>query len=122
MKLGAFAGLPDDQDSLACSALQAEMSKPWYPYFGVNLSSGKEPPPPKWLMLGSGSGHVTASHRISADEFSEMVTFSFRIGNDAYYWDWTTCSKDTESVDGIGLPGHHGCGDERVLDSAPYLG
>ena len=24
------------------SALQAEMAKPWYAYFGVNLSSGKE--------------------------------------------------------------------------------
>ena len=104
------------------AALQAEMSKPWYPYFGINLSSGKEPPPPEWLMLEAGSGHVTASHRISADEFSETVTFSFRIGNDAYYWDWTTCSKDTESADGIGLPGHHGCGDARVLDAAPYLG
>ncbi len=104
------------------SALQAEISKPWYPYFNINLSPGKEPPPPEWLILEAGNGHVTASHRVSADEFSETVTFSFRIGNDAYYWDWTTCSKDTESVDGIGLPGHHSCGDERVLDSAPYLG
>ncbi len=104
------------------SALQTEISKPWYPYFGINLSSGKEPPPPEWLILEAGSGHVTASRRVSADEFSETVTFSFRIGNDAYYWDWTTCSKDAESVDGIGLPGHHSCGDERVLDSAPYLG
>jgi len=104
------------------SALQTEIAKPWYPYFGINLSPRKEPPPPEWLILDAGSGHVTASHRVSADEFSETVTFSFRIGNDAYYWNWTTCSKDTESVDGIGLPGHHSCGDGRVLDSAPYLG
>jgi hypothetical protein len=107
---------------VAPSALQAEMSKPWYPYFGINLATGKEPPPPEWLMLAAGGGHVTASHRISADEFSETVTFSFRIGNDAYYWDWTTCTQDTEAQDGIGLPGHHGCGDQRVLDAAPYLG
>jgi hypothetical protein len=107
---------------VAPSALQAEMSKPWYPYFGINLAPSKEPPPPQWLTLAAGSGHVTASHRISADEFSETVTFSFRIGNDAYYWDWTTCTQDTEAQDGIGLPGHHGCGDQRVLDTAPYLG
>ena len=104
------------------SALQAEMAKPWYPYFGINLSTGKVPPTPKWLMLDAGSGHVTASHRISANEFSETVTFSFQIGNDAYSWDWTTCAKDTEAQDGIGLPGHNGCGDGRVLDSARYLG
>ena len=103
-------------------ALQAEVAKPWYPYFGINLSTGKVPPTPKWLMLDAGSGHATASHRISANEFSETVTFSFQIGNDAYSWDWTTCAKDTEAQDGIGLPGHNGCGDGRVLDSAPYLG
>ena len=103
-------------------ALQTEMSKQWYLYFGINLSSGKEPPPPEWLVLGAGNSHVTAPRRISADEFSETVTFSFRVGNDAYYWDWNACTKDTEAADGIGLPGHHGCGDERVLDSAPYLG
>ena len=104
------------------SAMQTEISKPWYPYFGVNLSTGKEPKPPEWLTLGAGSGRVTASHRISADEFSDTVTFSFRIGNDAYYWDWNACSKDTEAEDGIGLPGHHGCGDGRILDSAAYVG
>ena len=104
------------------SALQTEMSKQWYPYFAINLSSGKEPPPPEWLMLGDGSGHITVSHRISADEFGNTVTFSFRVGNDAYDWGWTTCSTDTEAADGIGLPGHHRCGDERVPDSTTYLG
>ena len=104
------------------SALQTEMSKPWYVYFGINLSTGKEPPPPEWLMLNAGSGHLTAPQRISADEFRQTVTYSFQIGNDAYYWDWNACTKDTEAQDGIGLPGHHGCGDARVLDAAPYLG
>ena len=70
-------------------------------------------------VTGSRNG---SAHRIAADEFSETVTFSFRIGNDAYNWEWTSCSKDTEAADGIGLPGHHGCGAERVLSSAPYLG
>ncbi len=104
------------------SALSTEMSKQWYPYFGLNLAPTKQPAPPEWLSLGAGSPHITAPHRVSADEFGATVTFSFQIGNDAYHWDWSTCSKDTEAKDGIGLPGHHGCGDERVLDSAAYLG
>jgi serine/threonine protein kinase len=104
------------------SALPSEMSKPWFAYFGINLAPTKEPPPPKWLLLGAGNGHVTASRRISADEWGETVTFSFVIGNDAYDWGWSTCLQDTEAENGIGLPGHHGCGNERVLDTASYLG
>ena len=104
------------------SALQTEISKPWYAYFGLNLAPTKQPPTPKWLVLGAGHGHVTASRRISADEFGNTVTFSFQIGNDAYDWSSSTCTQDTEAADGIGLPGHHGCGDPRVLNSASYLG
>jgi hypothetical protein len=104
------------------SALLAEMSKPLYLYFGLNISPSKVPPAPKWVLLGTGNGHVTAPRRISADEFSQTVTFSFQIGNDAYSWNWASCTKDTEAEDGIGLPGHHGCGDARVLESANYVG
>jgi Protein kinase domain len=104
------------------SVLQTEMSKPLYMYFGLNLAPTKTPPTPKWLSLGAGHGLVIGSQRISADQFVETVTFSFTVGNDAYDWAWTTCLKDTEAEDGIGLPGHHGCGDQRVLYSANYLG
>ena len=104
------------------SALQTEMSKPWYLYFGINLAPLSLPPVPHWLMLGAGNGHVSASRRISASEFSFTVTLSFQIGNDAYHLAWRACTKSTEAEDGIGLPGHHGCGDERILQSASYVG
>jgi serine/threonine protein kinase len=105
------------------SALQTEMSKPLYVYFGINLASTLEPPPlPQWLMLGAGNGHATAARRISADEFSYTVTFSFQVGGDSLHWAWRACREATEAEDGIGLPGHHGCGDARVLQSASYLG
>ena len=32
----------------------------------------------------------------------------------AYHYNWVTCSKDTEPVDGYGLPGHHHCGDRTI--------
>jgi Protein kinase domain len=104
------------------SALSAEISKPWYLYFNISLSPGKVPPAPATLLLGAGGARVTASRRISADEFERTITFSFRVGNDAYNWNWTSCNKDTEAEDGIGLPGQHGCGDRSVLAAAVYLG
>jgi Protein kinase domain len=108
--------------TLPPSALQTEMSKPLYLYFGLNLAPVKAPPTPKWLYLRAGHGRVIASQRLSADQFIETVTFSFTVGHSAYHWAWTMCPKDTEAEDGIGLPGHHGCGDQRVLYSASYLG
>jgi len=66
--------------------------------------------------------HVTPAQRLSADEFAFTITYAFNIGNDAYNWNWTSCNQDTESRDGMGLPGHHDCGNASVLVSASYLG
>ena len=105
------------------SALGVEMSHPWYPYFGINLTTGASiPPPPRWLYLNAGHGSASGARRISAGEFENTLTFSFTIGNDAYNWAWTACVKDTVSRDGLGLPGSHGCGAPRVLRTASYLG
>jgi hypothetical protein len=103
-------------------ALRTEIAKPWYPYFGLNLAPKKTPPAPRWLLRGAGHPHVTAARRVSPGAFELTITYSFRIGNKAYYWNWATCTRDTEAVDGIGLPSHHNCGDPRVLASAAYLG
>jgi len=104
------------------SALSTEISKPWYVYFNINLSTGKVPPAPTALLLNSGDAHVTAPQRVSANEYERTITFTFDIGNDAYNWNWTSCNQDTESQDGMGLPGHHDCGNASVLVSESYLG
>ena len=106
------------------SALPAEMSKRLYLYFGLSLapSTSKAPATPRWVVLGAGHGRVIATQRISADQFIKTETFSFEVGSHAFTWAWTTCLEDTEAADGIGLPGHHGCGDRRVRYSASYLG
>ena len=103
------------------SALQTEISKPSYVYFGLNLAPSVEPGIPQTLLLGGGNVHVTVQ-RVSADEFSDTLTFSFQIGNDAYHWAWAWCTRDSEAADGIGLPGHHGCGDASVPQSQSYFG
>lgn len=104
------------------SALQTEMAKPWYLYFAVNLAPAKVPSAPKALTLGAASGQVSAPHRISDNEFSVTINFTFRVGNNAYSWTWFACTKDNQPVDGIGLPGDHGCGSARVPVSDTYTG
>ncbi len=103
------------------STLKDEISKTLYFYLGVNLAARKIPPVPKWLTLDT---HATISKpkKIGARRFERTISFSFRIGNDAYHWIWDVCTKDTEAKDGLGLPGHHGCGAKRVRSSVEYLG
>jgi serine/threonine protein kinase len=104
------------------SALSTESAKQLYPYFAVALSATKQPKMPQWLQLNADAPRITTPHRISADEYGYSVSFTFRVGNDGYAWNWNACANDTEAIDGLGLPGHHGCGAARVLASAAYLG
>jgi hypothetical protein len=104
------------------SVLQAELSKPLNIYFNVNLSKSRVPPEPQWLNLGGGHGVVVGKQQMGPHEFTETIGLTFAIGNDSYHWALKTCIKDTEAADGLGLPGYHGCGGQRVLSSDEYLG
>ena len=103
-------------------AMSIEIAKQWYPYFGLNLAPVKAPAAPKRFRLGFGHAHVDPSRQISATELELTVTYSFKVGNKAYHWDWNVCTKDTEPQDGFGLPGHHGCGAQHMAASAEYTG
>jgi hypothetical protein len=105
------------------STLRTEISKRWFVYFGLNLSRTGIPPQPKSLRLGAGHAHVSKARRISAGQYAVNITFSFRIGNEGYFWLFNACQKDTEAKDGLNLPGHHGCGVLKVISSKRvYLG
>jgi serine/threonine protein kinase len=104
------------------AALSTEISRPWLPYFALNLAPSKAPAAPTVLALDAGGAQVTKSQRVSATEFDLTISFSFTIGNDGYSWNDTACSQDIEARDGVGLPGRHGCGSRHVLTSAAYLG
>ena len=109
---------------LPSSALGTEIGKHQYLYFGLSLSATGEPPPPHWPYLNAGSPTQTKSRRVNAGEYETTITFTFTVGNDGWYWLWSSCVKDTESKDGLGLPGHHGCGTlSRIPSNAfVYLG
>jgi hypothetical protein len=106
------------------SALGTELAKRWYTYFGLTLSkSATLPKGPAMLQLGAGSPKIGTPRRVSADEYGVTVTFSFPIGKKgANTWFWAACAPDSETVDGIGLPGAHGCGAKAIPAVHSYLG
>ena len=103
-------------------AIDSEIAKAWYPYFGIRLGPDKAPPAPKVQVLNAAGASVSSSHKISADTYQLTIDFSFTIGNKAYSWNWSACSRDTVDQNGLGVPGHHGCGDARIRTSLKYAG
>ena len=104
------------------AAFGTEIGKHVYPYVGVNLSSTGVPPPPRWLYLNAYHSVVSTGHRTSyAGEFENTFTFRFTIGNDGAYWSMDTCARDSESKDGLGLPGSHGCGYSHRVPGTSHL-
>jgi serine/threonine-protein kinase len=103
------------------SALATEMAQQWYPYFGLRHGPAQQPPTPQLLVLGAGTAQVSRPRRISSDEFSWIISFSFPAGQRGYAWNWTACTTTSEATDGIGLPGPGGCGSERIWASTPGL-
>ena len=107
---------------LPAALIKPYVSKHWYTYLGVSRSTtSKYPPWPKWLYLDK-KATVSRPRRITAIEYERTVGFSFWVGNDSVRWSFQVCAQDSEARDGVGLPGHHGCGVHRVSASVAYLG
>jgi hypothetical protein len=106
------------------AALGTEISKRWYTYFGLNMSKTATPPAgPTVLQLGAGGARVGAPRRVSAGAYAVTVTFTFPIGKkDGYTWFWAACVQGSETADGVGLPGAHGCGAKTIPAVHSYLG
>jgi hypothetical protein len=107
---------------LPAQAMRTERAKKIYTYFAVNLSPSRIPPPPKVLRRGAGHPRVTRTSKVSAGEYTFRITFTFRIGNNAARWSFNFCTKDAVAKDGLGLPGHHQCGNAKIRAGINYLG
>jgi hypothetical protein len=103
------------------SVLYREGHKHIYSYFGLRLSSTGEPPPPRELKLVTFFIYSSLV-KVSSTEYKFHLHFSFKVGKDGYYFAINLCTKDTESADGMGLPGHHSCGDTKIPRNIKYLG
>jgi hypothetical protein len=100
------------------SALRHEIGKHWYEYLGVAYPF---PRLPKYLTLDK---RATASSpkKVNSGEFYRTFSYSFRLRHSNPNPVPVECVKDTESTDGLGLPGHHGCGTKRIRTTIHYLG
>jgi len=107
---------------LPAAAFKSISAKHLFFYFGLSLSASGVPPVPRFLRLDP-QARITRARRISGTEFEQIITWSFRVGNNGFNWIWVACTKDTVAKDGMGLPGHHGCGARRLRTrTLGYLG
>jgi len=95
------------------SAYAKESAKQVYVYYGQR--SGTKPPGTLQLRktvnqkaLGGNKTEVKASYFVHAPAT-------------AWTYHLATCIKFTEAADGVGLPGHHGCGDQTVTHKQASL-
>jgi hypothetical protein len=48
---------------------------------------------------------------VGPNQYQYSFSFSFNVGKGGYHYEEDQCQLDHEATDGLGLPGHHGCGD-----------
>jgi hypothetical protein len=108
-------------ETVPASTFRDEISKHWYFYFALNLNPNRTPPTPRFARLYT---HVTISRPMAhgGEQFTRTLSWSFYTGVNGYAFVWAACSKDTESTDGLGLPGHHACGVKVIDTKAEYIG
>jgi hypothetical protein len=103
------------------SAFGRESLKKLDVYQGLQKLPDSTPAEPAALSL-AGTARTAA---LDATKFTVQYTYryGFNIGRtEGYQWKINYCTPDTETADGIGLPGGHGCGQKTVSAGAPYLG
>ena len=84
-----------------------EGAKPQYVYLGVRYGTSA-------VHASKITLRLTARQQRSGSLFRVRVAISFPTPGSPYHYNWVICAKDTEAADGLGLPGHHHCGDRSI--------
>ena len=111
------------QTTLPASALKTESGKHVYLYLAIGVIRHRIAHLPKDYTLSKAS-HASKARRLkSGKAYVVTLTFIVPIRNPrTTVWVPNACTKDAETKDGLGLPGHHGCGDTHIARSAIYIG
>ena len=103
------------------SAFKTESVKRLWLYGGLRQSATSTPAGPVELRLEGWAKTAVPDPGLHTMRYN--VPFLFNVGPvEGYQWKINYCTQDTEAADGLGLPGHHGCGRPAVPAAAPYLG
>jgi eukaryotic-like serine/threonine-protein kinase len=102
-------------------ALAAEMAKHVYVYFGAGEASLASTPKQATSMQLGAAGAAATTHRLSADSYAIVVSYSFDVGPHSAVVDTDVCTIDNLAVDGLGIPGPHQCGVQRIAVGDEYL-
>jgi hypothetical protein len=104
------------------SAYRTETTKHWYLYLAVNRSHGAPSTrAPKYLPLSTTSS-TSKARKVGASSYYLTWTFRWLTRGEHTYPIPNACTKDAVTKDGLGLPGHHGCGAKKVRSNVIYLG
>jgi hypothetical protein len=96
------------------SALATEMAKRRYLYLGYNLGpSGQTPSYPTTMPIDN-KGTVSGPQPAGANAYRVTISYSYYVGGDSSAAYYGICVKQTESADGIGLPGPSACGSGSI--------
>jgi hypothetical protein len=107
--------------TVPASALKTEMRKHIYLYLAIGHLRGTKPILPKDYTLSTASS-ASRPTRKTPSRFVVTLKFIVPHPNARTVWAANACAKDAVSKDGIGLPGHHACGNTRVPRNILYLG
>ena len=88
------------------SAYNAESAKNVYVYFNQRNSTKQ----PDHDLLRK----TVKQTKLGGNKTAVNVSYFFHTPTTAWSYHLATCVKFTEAADGVGLPGHHGCGDQSV--------
>jgi len=103
------------------AAFKTESLKRLWLYGGLRQSATSTPAGPDELRLEGWAKTAVPDPGLHTMRYN--VPFLFNVGPvDGYQWKINYCTQDTETADGVGLPGFHGCGRQAVTAAAPYLG
>ena len=101
--------------TMPSSAYNTEVKKHLYMYLLVG-----HPNFPKYFSLST-SARASKARKINAGEYEQVLTFHVKLRGRTQ-WIAASCTRDSESRDGLGLPGKHGCGNKRFSITTAYLG